>query len=189
MISPPAQLSHEDDVVGSSESHVEAGILSDGQEGLIAPEEDEDFQEEESHGLKHKLALAHDKQLSKNDHIIVRDNEIFIRKNDDDDDVENLNDMNIVIQDSNQKKPTEKTKVVAYETFESSSEEEFSQGAFESAAQSFHNKEKNPEGSTAQDQKRLERQRRKERKFLEKKRTKQEQDRQKRKNMRRKYRL
>lgn len=35
--------------------------------------------------------------------------------------------MNIVIQDSNQKQPTtEKNKVVNYETFESSSEDEFS---------------------------------------------------------------
>ena len=99
--------------------------------------------------------------------------------------------MNIVIEDSNQKQATaEKNKVVNYETFESSSEDEFSQGAFESAAQSFHNKEKNPEGvSAALDQKRIERQRRKERKFMEKKRTKLEQDRQKRKNMRKKYRL
>ena len=58
--------------------------------------------------------------------------------------------MNIVIEDSNQKQATaEKNKVVNYETFESSSEDEFSQGAFESAAQSFHNKEKNPEGVSA----------------------------------------
>lgn len=64
--------------------------------------------------------------------------------------------------------------MVNYETFESSSEDEFSQGAFESAAQSFQNHEKNPEISAAQDQKRIERQRRKERKFMEKKRTKQE---------------
>lgn len=54
--------------------------------------------------------------------------------------------MNIVIQDSS-KKPVEKsTKVVNYETFESSSEDEFSCGAFESAAASFNNKEKTPEG-------------------------------------------
>jgi len=36
-------------------------------------------------------------------------------------------------------------KVINYETFESSSEDEFSCGAFESAAQSFQNKEKNGE--------------------------------------------
>lgn len=36
-------------------------------------------------------------------------------------------------------------KVINYETFESSSEDEFSQGAFESAANSFINKEKNPD--------------------------------------------
>ena len=36
----------------------------------------------------------------------------------------------------------ESNKVINYETFESSSEDEFSQGAYESAAQSFHNKEK-----------------------------------------------
>lgn len=54
--------------------------------------------------------------------------------------------MNIVIQDSNSKKPAEKTtKVVNYETFESSSEDEFSCGAFESAAASFTNKEKTPD--------------------------------------------
>jgi hypothetical protein len=54
--------------------------------------------------------------------------------------------MNILIQDSNSKKPAEKsTKVVNYETFESSSEDEFSCGAFESAAASFTNNEKTPE--------------------------------------------
>lgn len=36
----------------------------------------------------------------------------------------------------------EDNKVCNYETFESSSEDEFSQGAYESAAQSFQNKEK-----------------------------------------------
>ena len=50
-------------------------------------------------------------------------------------------------------------KVINYETFESSSEDEFSQGAFESAAQSFQNKEKNQEqcGSGFQEHKRQER--------------------------------
>lgn len=91
-----------------------------------------------------------DKQLGKNDHIIVKDNDVFIKMNDDDDG-QMLNDMNIVIQDSNAKKPQndKKNTVVNYETFESSSEDEFSCGAFESAAQSFHNKEKNPELSGA----------------------------------------
>jgi hypothetical protein len=83
------------------------------------------------------------------------------------------------------------TKVVNYETFESSSEDEFSQGAFESACQSLNNKEKNPglDISEAMEQKRIERQRRKERKFNEKLKTKMEQDRQKRKNIRKKFRL
>lgn len=39
-------------------------------------------------------------------------------------------------------------KVVAYETFESSSEDEFSCGAFESAAASFQNKDKEQNTST-----------------------------------------
>jgi len=39
----------------------------------------------------------------------------------------------------------EESKVVNYETFESSSEDEFSQGAFESACNSVANKEKNPD--------------------------------------------
>ena len=82
-------------------------------------------------------------------------------------------------------------KVINYETFESSSEDEFSQGAFESAAQSFQNKEKNQEqcGSGFQEHKRQERQRRKERKHLEKKKQKAEQDRERRKTMRKKCRL
>ena len=83
------------------------------------------------------------------------------------------------------------TKVINYETFESSSEDEYSCGAFESAAASFQNKEKNEEAqhSGVQDQKRLERQRRKERKALEKKKQKEEQDRQGRNNIRKKYRI
>jgi len=82
-------------------------------------------------------------------------------------------------------------KVINYETFESSSEDEFSQGAFESAAQSFQNKEKNQEQNASgfQEHKRQERQRRKERKHMEKKKQRAEQDRERRKNMRKKYRL
>ena len=82
-------------------------------------------------------------------------------------------------------------KVINYETFESSSEEEYSCGAFESAAASFQNKEKNEDANISglQDQKRQERQRRKERKALEKKRQKEEQDRQGRNNIRKKYRI
>lgn len=50
-------------------------------------------------------------------------------------------------------------KVINYETFESSSEEEYSCGAFESAAASFQNKEKNEDANVSglQDQKRQER--------------------------------
>ena len=60
-------------------------------------------------------------------------------------------------------------KVINYETFESSSEDEFSQGAFESAAHSFQNKEKHPDQDMTelQDHKRIERQRRRERKHNE----------------------
>ena len=60
-------------------------------------------------------------------------------------------------------------KVINYETFESSSEDEFSQGAFESAAHSFQNKEKNADQDITelQDHKRIERQRRRERKHNE----------------------
>ena len=78
-----------------------------------------------------------------------------------------------------------------YETFESSSEDEFSEGAFESACASLVNKEKNPNLniSDQQEQKRLDRQRRKERKHNEKNKTKMEQDRQKRKHIRKKVRL
>lgn len=81
--------------------------------------------------------------------------------------------------------------MINYETFESSSEDEYSCGAFESAAASFQNKEKNEESnhSVVQDQKRVERQRRKERKAMEKKKQKEEQDRQGRNNIRKKYRI
>ena len=69
------------------------------------------------------------------------------------------------------KKEEEQKKVINYETFESSSEDEFSCGAFESAAASFQNKEKGAENNLIdmQEQKRMEKQRRKERKALEKK--------------------
>ena len=91
------------------------------------------------------LAAAYDKQVGKNDQITFKGNEELLKKNDYEEE-DNLNGMNIVIQDSNSKKPTEKsTKVVNYETFESSSEDEFSCGAFESAAASYTNKEKTPE--------------------------------------------
>ena len=83
-----------------------------------------------------------------------------------------------------------KNKVINYETFESSSEDEFSQGAFESAANSFQNKEKNENNlSDIQEHKRQERQRRKERKYNEKVRVKAEQERAKRKNIRKRFRL
>ena len=60
-------------------------------------------------------------------------------------------------------------KVINYETVESSSEDEFSQGAFESAAHSLQNKEKHPDKDMTelQDHKRIERQRRRERKHNE----------------------
>ena len=63
------------------------------------------------------------------DHIIIQDN-------------------NVVLTHSNEgeTKPSNKkveNKVINYETFESSSEDEFSCGAFESAAHSFQNKVKN----------------------------------------------
>lgn len=82
-------------------------------------------------------------------------------------------------------------KVINYETFESSSEDEFSQGAFESACASVINKEKHADQrvSEQQEQKRIDRQRRKERKHNEKVKLKMEQDRQKRKVIRKKFRL
>ena len=64
-------------------------------------------------------------------------------------------------------------KLLNYDTFESSSEDRFSQGAFESAAQSMDNKDKiasaNQKASDIFELKRIERQRRKERKANEKK--------------------
>jgi len=64
-------------------------------------------------------------------------------------------------------------KLLNYDTFESSSEDQFSQGAFESAAQSMDNKDKikeaNQKASDIFELKRIERQRRKERKANEKK--------------------
>ena len=109
-------------------------------------------------------------------------------------------DANIVIEDNFGAQATEQNKdekekddnkVINYETFESSSEDEFSQGAFESAAHSFQNKEKAKDQDLdgAQEQKRIERQRRKERKNAEKRKQKAEQDRQKRNNIRKKLRL
>lgn len=81
--------------------------------------------------------------------------------------------------------------VVNYETFESSSEDEYSQGAFESACQSMQQREKHPDMkiSDIQEQKRQDRQRRKDRKHNEKLKVKMEQDREKRKNIRKKFRL
>jgi hypothetical protein len=66
---------------------------------------------------------------------------------------QNIAKAHIVISDSNlspdaQDKAEEEkddAKVINYETFESSSEDEFSQGAFESACNSVLNKEKNPD--------------------------------------------
>lgn len=54
---------------------------------------------------------------------------------------------------SEKEKPSRnsKKKVIAYETFESSSEDEFSCGAFESAAASFQNKDKEQNTSTFQE--------------------------------------
>jgi hypothetical protein len=107
----------------------------------------------------------------------------------------------IVIQDSNMLEEGEITdndiskpnvdKVINYETFESSSEDEFSQGAFESAANSFINKEKNPDQDIGEinDHKRIEKQRRRERKHNECLKKRAENDRQKRKNIRKKFRL
>jgi len=85
--------------------------------------------------------------------------------------------MHIMIKETNGPEPTGNTtqpKVINYETFESSSEDEFSQGAFESACQSFVNKEKHPDQniSDVHEQKRVERQRRKERKAGEKQKVK-----------------
>ena len=96
--------------------------------------------------------------------------------------LENFDDMKIVIKDSSKSKlvpdATKKAepkdpfvnlknnptggangKVINYETFESSSEDEFSQGAFESAAQSFQNREKTGEQNMSgiQEHKRQER--------------------------------
>ena len=53
----------------------------------------------------------------------------------------------IVIKETNgpESSNEKKTKVINYETFESSSEDEFSQGAFESACLSFVQKEKHPD--------------------------------------------
>ena len=140
MISPPQLATNDDEIGQSSESHIDTGIYSEEQEGLVAHEDEEDFQEEEDNSLKQKLVATHQRQLGKNDHITIKDNDVFIRQaNDDGEDGENLNDVNIVIQDGDSKKPSadKTTKVVNYETFESSSEDEFSCGAFESAAQSF----------------------------------------------------
>jgi hypothetical protein len=91
-MSPPV-VTTSDDVGHSSESNIDAGIYSDEQEGLIAPEEEEDYPEEESQGKPKPMV---DKQLGKNDHIIVKDNDVFIKMNDDEAE-QNLNDMNIVI--------------------------------------------------------------------------------------------
>jgi len=46
-------------------------------------------------------------------------------------------DENLIGDEENGIKKAEPEKVIAYETFESSSEDEFSAGAFESAAHSF----------------------------------------------------
>jgi hypothetical protein len=74
------QSSAEDE---AQSSHLEHGILSEEQEGLIE-------QSEDSTGLNQKLV---DKQLSRNDQIIMGDDGEYIKKSNEDD----LNDMNIVI--------------------------------------------------------------------------------------------
>ena len=76
---------------------------------------------------------------------------------------------------SNQQQQKGNTAIVCnYETFESSSEDEMSHGAFESEAQSFQNKENKVDSSSEKEQRRLERIRRKERKLNEKIKMKQE---------------
>lgn len=107
----------------------------------------------------------------------------------DEDATESINNAQVRV--GEERRGKDNSKVVNYETFESSSEDEFSQGAFESANNSVLNKEKNPDQNQSEvvDNKRLERQRRKERKLGEKLKAKAEQDRQKRKNIRRNFRL
>ena len=128
--------------------------------------------------------------ISKTDHIMIQDNNIFAGLDSTHRDKiqemkQNLNtntNFDILIKESGEDTTpapkevghglltnpgnSKSLKVVAYETFESSSEDEFSQGAFESAAQSFTNNEKNGLDNKSQliEHKRIERQRRKERK-------------------------
>lgn len=96
LTSPPIASSHDEDIGQSSSGHLDAGIYSDEQEGLIAPEEDE---EEENDSIKQKLvAKLAEKKLGKNDHIIIKNNDVLIKATYEDDiDGDNLNDMNIII--------------------------------------------------------------------------------------------
>ncbi len=112
-------------------------------------------------------------KISKMDHIVFKDRNIFVAPDVPTTEEEkaiclNIDNMKVLIKDDSKSKvqpdamlkqepkdpfanvkenPTggANGKVINYETFESSSEDEFSCGAFESAAQSFQNKEKNGE--------------------------------------------
>jgi hypothetical protein len=72
------------------------------------------------------------KLVESNMNIVIQENLSIEKKN------------NVIAEISNTRgmKEEDNNKVCNYETFESSSEDEFSQGAYESAAQSFQNKEK-----------------------------------------------
>ena len=116
----------------------------------------------EMHQLQNQLNIDQE-QLTIGAHIVIQDsNTTYLN--------ENLTTQDIKDANAEAEETKAENNRIQYETFESSSEDEFSVGAFESAAHSFTNKEKNPDCnlSGVQEHKRIERQRRKERKHMEK---------------------
>lgn len=81
--------------------------------------------------LQNTEKMANDVKLGKNDQILIEGKGVFMKEED--------NSKNIIPQ--SEKKDAGK-KLLNYDTFESSSDDQFSQGAFESAAQSMENREK-----------------------------------------------
>lgn len=126
---------------------------------------------EASEHQQHHLAISGPKaevrkaSITKNDQIVIKAHKVFLAE-DQEQSIADIDGAEVAIKgakelenerEESKRKEDEKTKVVNYETFESSSEEEFSVGAFESAANSFAGKEKEEDATGAVEQKRVER--------------------------------
>lgn len=152
-----------DDPVSLEENELHMATTSHQVQAIEAPSSVENSRPQ----LVEKPASAAKKtQITKNDQIVFKGNKVFLAEKADQSiaeidqqeiDIKEAKDIEKEKEDAKHK-DKEETKVINYETFESSSEEEFSVGAFESAANSFAGKSKKEENlSGYQEQKRIER--------------------------------